>query len=208
MTLLQMRTELSSRFREFIADTRATRLLNETYHDLLERANWPFLETTVTGVAPLLIADLRAVISVADTTANLTLRSLDVRDIKQMDPAAAITGTPLYYWLDNNTVNVWPTSTTDQLSVRYQQVPVDLANDTDVPVLPSRYQMLIVDGAQLRALAEGPNPRAGNLERLQALQGFYEARVQRLAEALLVREMDQMELLGTAGGSEDDTWWY
>ena len=208
MTLAQLRTELDSRFAEFIADPRANRLLNESYHDLLERANWPFLEVTATGVAPLLVNDLRAVISVADTTANLTLRSLDVRDVKQMDPSATITGTPLYYWLDNNTVNVWPTSTTDQLSVRYQQVPADLANDTDVPVLPSRYQMLIVDGAQIRALAEGPNPKPSNLERLQALSPLYEARVQRMCEALLVREMDNLELLGTAGGSEDDTWWY
>src|SRR5688572_12760236 len=151
MTLAELRTALQARGFNHIDTTQQNRWLNESYQDLCEEAPWPFLEVTTTGVAPLAITDVRTVLSVSDTTQGTVLNGSDRRDIVDSDPGVDDTGTPTHWFLDNTTLRVWPANTTDSLSVRYIKVPATLSADADEPLVPTRYQELIIDGAVWRA---------------------------------------------------------
>jgi hypothetical protein len=204
MDLAALKLELGSRFGEFLADGRRTRLINEAYHDLCERFPWPFLETTTTGTAPLTISDLRQVLYCVDTTNERELRSMDVRSIVDWNPIVTETGTPELFWLDGlSTLKVFPANTSVSLSVRYLKVPTDLSSDSDTPVLPARYHMLIVDLAQARALAEGPNPSGSNLARMGAVEQLVERKVLRMAEQLLHRGLDAPQVMAVEFASDD-----
>lgn len=188
MTLAQLRQELKARNPDYFSDTRANTLLNEAYHEVCEAYDWPFLETTTTGTAPLTISDLRKILYAVDTTTQNPLTILDPSTVvNQLDPIIGTVGTPTYFWLDQSVLKVYPTNTSVSLSVRYLKVPTDLSLDADTPILPTRYHLVIVDCAQARELAQGPNPNPSNLNRMNAIQANYYRSLDRMREALLNR---------------------
>jgi hypothetical protein len=192
----ELRAELKSRIGDFLSDTRANRLLNEAYLEICDRAWWAFLEATASGTAPLTISDLRAVLYVVDTTNGVELRGIDVRDLIDLDPSLSSTGTPQFYWLDGlTTLKVWPLNTTASLSVRYVKTPAELSSDSDTPLLPSRFQLAIVDLAQARALATGPNGTSQpRLEQAQAAQASADRKLLQMQD-MLIRRLDSPDFL-------------
>jgi hypothetical protein len=52
--------------------------------------------------------------------------------------------------MENNTITVYPGSSTDSVTVSYIKVPTVLTA-SDTPVIPARYHMLIVHGAVAQA---------------------------------------------------------
>lgn len=196
MTLAQLRQELKARNGDYFSDTRANTLLNEAYHEVCEAYPWPFLETTATGTAPLTIADLRQVLYVVDTTTQNPLAILDPSTIvNDLDPVIGTAGSPAYFWLDGSVLKIYPTNTSVSLSVRYVKVPADITSDSDVPIIPSRYHLVIVDCAQARELAQGPNPSASNLNRMQAIQANYMHSLGRMCEALFNRSYNTSDFV-------------
>jgi hypothetical protein len=154
-SLLDLRNELKARGFHFLPDARCDLFINDGYQELVEFAPWPFLRMQVTDNAPMSIPDLRQVLYVADVTGGeeRTLRWIDVRDVEDLDPAQAATGTPCRYWLDNLTLNVWPQNASSTIKVRYLRVVDSLVDDIDQVIVPPRYNSLIVGLAQVRALA-------------------------------------------------------
>lgn len=151
MNLGEARTDLKARGYDEITDARANAYLNGARRDFDEFSDWPWLVTTTTGTAPLTIPDLREVIYVADTTLRSQLSQVDVTDLLGRDASLTLAGNPSSWWLDNLTVNVWPLSATDSLTVRYVKRSPVLADDTDTPLFPEDYHDIWVTLAESRA---------------------------------------------------------
>lgn len=184
MTLAEIRTAVQARGFSHIGNTELDRWINQAYQELCEEAQWPFLEVSTTGTAPLAIADLRTVLSVSDTTQGTVLEHRDRRDLVELDPEMNETGTPEYFFLSDNTVSVYPLNTTDTIAVRYIEVPDELDDDADVPDVPERYHELIVDGAVIRCYKTSDEWDVAN-----ALRVDWEAGVGRMRRAILGRNL-------------------
>ena len=171
MTAGDMRTEVFARGFQYLNDgsTEAARVLqwvNDAVTEINEEADWPFLEATTTGNAPLALTRARNVESVVNTTDGVELDWAPRRwimDIYGTPPA----GTPKYWYVehlatDTLTVVVAPTAA-DGLSVRYFQHQTALATG-DTSIIPARFHWLAVvrrdpiqplrpdDGAELDAV--------------------------------------------------------
>jgi len=201
MTFLELRTELFARGVDYLnqdaaGTTRAKRWLNEAYiEDVCDEQPWPFLETTVTGTAPLSIADVKDVLYVVDTTNKTRLSSTDIRDVVDVDTDPLTAGTPHSYYLNGaSSLAVYPTNTTVSLSVRYVKVPAELSADGDVPVLPARFHPMIVDGAMVRAYRDNDEWEAAG----QAQQAF-DARLGRMTDAMFSRSFDDSQFVQRLG---------
>jgi hypothetical protein len=186
---------------EYLSTTKALRYINDAYLlDICEEEDWPFLEATAEGAAPLEISDLRAVESVIDSTQEVELRPLDRRHIvADVDTNLTTVGTPAYYYLtEGKTVNVYPISTTDTLKVRYWKVPTELSG-TASPLLPTRFHSLIVDGAVARAYENSDDH-----ELRQVKEEVFQARLARMRESLGLPHRDgpdtYVELTDPEGG--------
>lgn len=200
-----MRTEFQARGFAYLTATRCNTFLNEAYHALCEwnGVQWPFLEATTTGTAPLTISDLREVLYVVDTTTQDRLEQADSRDIVDLDPLVTTSGTAQRYWLDGlTTLKVWPTDTGGSLSVRYIKVPADLANDSDTPVIPSRYHGLIVDMAEVFGMQE----RSDYSEAEQKMQLFAQ-RAEAMRVTLTERAGDDPDFIVVTRNDDQGSWW-
>src|ERR1044072_2045231 len=137
---------------DYLSTAECTLLINDAYLiDICESDEWPFLEATREGTAPLELLDLRAVSYVIDATQDVKLEPLRLERLTDaVDPTVQTTGTPEYYYVTSGTtINVYPTNSSDTLQVRYFKTPAELSG-TDEPLLPKRFHSLIVDGARAR----------------------------------------------------------
>lgn len=149
---------------------------------MCEAWTWPFTEASTSGTAPLTISDVRQVLSVADTSSNYVLTGVDRRDVVDVDPPVTSVGSPESWYLEAQVLHVYPANTTVTISVRYSKVPAELSSDTDEPIVPSRFQDLIIDGALVRAYKD-----IDELQRAQALQVFYDRGVAEMLNSLSER---------------------
>lgn len=150
-TLGTIRDEVQARGFDFVTDARVNQWINDSYFEIAEWMPWPFLETSVSGASPITITDLRAVLSVTNSLSGVPLESVDRRVVQLGDTALDDTGIPALWWREDQTINVWPGSSTDTVTVRYIKVPTTLTADADTPIIPTRWHQVIVDGAVLRA---------------------------------------------------------
>jgi hypothetical protein len=152
VNLTQAIAELKARGFDYISDARATIMLNNAKNAFEDEFDWPWLETTTTGVAPLTISDLGAVLYVVDTTDGSELQGIDARDVVDVDTNVSTAGVPTSWWLDGTgTLRTYPVSTTASLSVRYVKVSPDLSAGSDTPLIPVRYHSVWIDYAVAEA---------------------------------------------------------
>lgn len=178
MNLGDAQTELAGRGFDYLAASRMTIMLNDAKNALEDQWPFPWLETTATGTAPLTITDLKQVLYVQDTTNDNELLGLPVAQIAVDGDDITRAGTPAYWWLDGtSTLNVWPVSTSVQLSVRYVRESVELSAVSDTPLIPARYHPLWVDLAVVQAYHD-----SDNFAGAQQLQGYVDSRMAKLVE--------------------------
>lgn len=202
MTLAELKTELAARGFDYISATRASYFLNRSYSEMCEERDWPFLLTTQTGTMPMAITDLRTVQSVVDTTQKKVIKPLVVPHLLAADTDLTTAGSPSNYYVTSTGISVYPTSTTDQFSVRYFKVPAELTNDADTPVGGTRFHNLIVDGACIYAYADSDNFDSANAMRAQWNEGK-----DRMAKSLLHQQHDRPDrYVVMVAGSEDGGW--
>lgn len=159
------RTRLLSRGFQYITDNAVLNdMLNNAKNALEDEYAWPWLETTATTqAAPVTITDLKSVEYVVDTTNDRPLGGIDPRTVPDLDGDPTTTGTPLWWWLDGTQMlQVYPLSSSVQISVRYVKFSPDLANDSDTPLIPARYHSVWVDYAVVEAYKDQPNFNAAN----------------------------------------------
>lgn len=179
-TLADLRTRCKTRFPDpnnaRIADTTWNDHINVAYKHFLANADY-FMEETSTTITfntgdkfkplPTGIFD---VLNVRDTTNSAKLWPLEgwSKQIILYPDRDTFTSIPIHYRVIGNNLHLFPTaSTTVTVEVYYRQEPADLVNDTDVPIIPSRYRDAIVNGALAFAwLDMGHEDRAGYYSKL------------------------------------------
>lgn len=193
LTLSLLRAELAARGFDYETDARLNRWINRAYQETCEEEDWPFLEASGTGTAPLVIQNLRTIMSVIDSTTLTKLSPVDPRNITDVDTDSTRTGSPIFYYVGKSadsdvggTVNVYPLNTTDTIAVTYISFPGDMTADADEPLLPNRHRLLIADGATGYAYLDSDNP-----EMAQQMFSLWEAGKERMRNAMLSRQHDQ-----------------
>ena len=179
-------SEFQSRGFDYLSTSRASNYINAAYQlDICEEEDWPFLEASKEGKAPLEIADLRAVEFVVDTAQNIELLPLDRRHlVAEVNSDLGTVGTPsVYYLTGGNTINVFSVNTENTLLVRYWKAPEALTGSA-TPLVPSRFHSMIVDFAVARAYEDSDdyelaraayNTANARLERMRASYGSQHA---------------------------------
>jgi hypothetical protein len=164
VNLLAAQIEVRERGFFELPDDRLTVLLNQAKNTFEDFYPWPWLETVVTGTAPLTVNDLKQILYVRDSTNDIELLGLPAQQIIVGDDDIAQTGTPTHWWLDGEEeINVWPVSAVS-LEVRYIKESPELAATTDIPLIPARYHNSWVDLAVIRAYIDS--------DRFAAVQGL------------------------------------
>lgn len=200
MNLGAARTELLARGFSYLDSTRANLMLNTAKNELEDEHDWPWLETTTTGVAPLTIADLKRILYVVDLTNGRQLTGLDAQDIADRDVVVTTAGSPDSWYLDGlTTLRLYPTSTSDQLSVRYVKYSPELVADGDTPQIPVRYHVLWVDYACVEAYRDVENYAAANA----LLQHIKQVKLPQLLSVFGMRNMQNPEYTQVTFASED-----
>jgi hypothetical protein len=174
---------------------RAKRWLNESYQDVCERYDWPFLEVSTTpGAAPVTISDLRKIIDVTDSTNDRDLTFISRATLGDAYPDLPDTGNGLYYWLDGlTTLRVYPVNTSTTISVRYLKIPADLSGGTDTPLIPTRFQNAIVELAAAKGFRQRDNYEAAGVA-----QGEGERVIAQMRDSLLDRTFDSRDAASEA----------
>ena len=196
MTFAELQTEFFARGFDDLNDagaglTRAKRWLNDALQEIYDTELWPFLQASSSGAAPLTIADLGRVITVADTTHDVPLAWRSPSDIYVTDSAINDTGSASWWYLSSSTVvTVYPADTTASVTVRYSKTGVELSAAGDTPLLPSRFHDLIVDGAAVRAYKNKDNFEAG-----QFVRDEWERGLERMRTVLLHPHYDTTDFI-------------
>lgn len=200
MNLTQAIAELKARGFDYLSDARATIMLNNAKNALGDEYAWPWLETTTTGVPPLTISDLRSVLYVVDTTNGRELTGVDARDVVDLNTNVDTAGTPAVWWLDGTqTLKVYPTTTTAQVTVRYVKVSVDLSAGSDTPLIPARYHGVWIDYAVVEAYKDDDR-----FNEAQALLGFVRAnRLPQMMDVYSSRDQQNPQTQVISHGSWD-----
>lgn len=144
--------------------------LNDTQNDVFNEYRLPFMETTqdytlTVGVSDVtngvgLPANFVQAIDVILTTSGQEklLTYTDIREIDRSAPDpddenANSRGAPSYWYNYANTIRVFPEpDAAYTLTVRYYKKPTILADNPDVPEIPSEFEELLVSGASYRVL--------------------------------------------------------
>src|SRR3954462_2289412 len=94
-TFSDLRTELSRRGFDYLDSTRLGNFTNDAYlRDICEVQDWPFLEASTSGTAPVTVSDLRTVEYVIDSTNGVKLSPIDRRNLTDWTVDLTTTGTP------------------------------------------------------------------------------------------------------------------
>ena len=141
---------------------RVRRWLNDAMHEVDQDGRWEYLAASTSAAAPLTIADLDRVESVADNTADYQLDQVDRDSLVSAFADLTTTGTALYWYRTApTTIAVYPVSTLT-LTVKYFKFGPDMALGTDVPLMPDRFRQVIVEKAVAKAFRDSNDPNAAN----------------------------------------------
>ena len=199
MNFASLKTELAARGFDYLSATRQGYFLNRSYSEMCEEHDWPFLLTTQTGAMPMAISDLRTVESVVSTTGRYVLSPLRVPHLLAYDTDLTTAGAPSDYYVTTTGISVYPTSTTDEFSVRYFKVPAELSEDSDEPEGGSRFHQLIVDGAAAYAYFD-----SDNFEAARGMIDLWNEGKQRMRDSLMHSQHDRPHrYVVPVAGSED-----
>lgn len=181
MNTEELTSEFLGRGFDYLSNSKALGYLNDSYLvDICGPEDWPFLEATMTGTAPLALSEVESLEYVVDTTMEKKLKPLDRRLLSDSYPVLSEPGTPTWYYLtEGKTLNVFPVNTTDTLLVKFWKTPTRLSG-TATPLIPERFHSLIIDGAVVRAYED-----SDDMELARNAETAFNTRFQKMREGLL-----------------------
>lgn len=201
MTFSDLRNELSDRGFAYLSSTRLNRYINQSYLEICNYAPWPFLEVSLARTHAQTITDLGSVLSVYNATSKIELTGVDRDWIKQnVSNDLTTTGTATYWYLTgaSPTFNVFPVDSTTSFTVYYLEVPDELSGDSDEPVVPDRFQDLIIDRAAIKAYKD-----SDNFDTAAALRAEYQQDLEQMASHYFARNLQNPEVINTISLHED-----
>lgn len=167
---------------------RVKRWINAAYDEICEQADWPFLEASAAGAAPLTVADLRTIESVVVTTTGEKLYPRRRQLLQDEGVLLTDAGSPQYYYVTGGTVvSVYPLNT-GSITVKYWKTPADLSTGADLPLIPVRFHDLIVEAAAMKA-----HRYQGDYEGAAACSQEYQRLLAIMWNSLLDQQHDQPE---------------
>jgi hypothetical protein len=158
-------------------------MLNDAKNIFEDFWDWPWLEESITGSAPLTIADLKQILYVIDADQECLLEGTTALSVVTNESLSdGGTQNPRMWYLDGeDTLSVYPANTTNDLQVRYYRFSPELSG-TDTPLIPTRYHNLWVDLAMVNVYEDSDDAqaaaalRADCQQRLGQLVVHYETR--------------------------------
>jgi hypothetical protein len=195
VTKAELVQEVIDRGYDYESSGRVGRSIDRAHRRICSRRNWPFLEAETTGTAPLEIADLRWVLSVK--TDENPVQGVDRRWLVSTLPNLTDTGTPAFWYLEDQTLNVYPVDPEASLTVRYKKRPAVMA-DGDEPLVPEEWQYLIVDLAVIDFLKDDDEYSEAVTLRTEVLEGIKE-----MASDLLGRNLQNVQTVNRTGAPGD-----
>lgn len=202
MNFSELKAELQARGFDMISDTRAGRMINTAYLGLCGLYQWPFLEDSAVGTAPLQISDLgtiEAVIVTSDSNRELAPATFQWLISEFGDLSAD--GTPEYYYVANPSgslqVAIYPEDSSVTIGVQYYEIPAELTG-TDTPVVPTRFHDIIVDMAMIQAYRSRDNHGAA-----EGLQAHVDRRIAQMVAQQFTQQIQGPEFQQIRAGSED-----
>jgi len=148
---------------DILSDADLNIFINESYMDVLRDADWPFLRNDATiTLAPgqntyALPAGVgeTSIASVVVLSNDTNRRQLRPRSRYSTDdsPGPLVNGYPLEYSVWRGNVQLFPIpEAAETLSIRYFNDPVELVNNTDLPIFDTKFHTVIAYGAAVRVL--------------------------------------------------------
>lgn len=199
MNLAQARDRLAARGFNYLKPPDMDLMLNRGRNDFEDYWPWPWLDATLTGPAPLDIADLKHVRKVTDG-AGVGLWGLEA-DHVDMAAAATIGAAPYWYLQDTvaEHVNVCLLPATGEtITVDYTRQSPELTAPDAEPLIPVRYHSMWIDWSVVQAYKDSDNFAAA-----QALQGDINARMQLIVERYETRNRMHSPFMTAHQFSED-----
>lgn len=203
MTRKEMREEVFAQgFDDFEGDStkeaRINRWINQAYQEITLMKDWPFLEAEYEGTLPFDFENLGKVLDVVSVTNRYNLRPADRREIVRFDPTLeGFSNVPERWFREGDgTIVVYPKSATGTFRVRYAVVPEELKEDTSKPILPARFQYLIVKGAERQAYMSRDAYQAAEL-----VQGIIKEGKESMVKALMSVNHDRWKKIITTQGN-------
>lgn len=134
------------------AEKRVWKWINTAYQEIVLFKDWPFLESEYEGTLPTTLANLGKILDVVSVNNRYNLRPADRRELIRFDPVLEGTGDIAERWYQegNGKIVVYPTAS-ETFRVRFTVVPEELTEASKQPIVPKRFQYLLVDGACIRA---------------------------------------------------------
>lgn len=199
MNLAAAQQALLARGFDYLDPSRATLMLNtgkDTFEDIYE---WPWLQATITAPTPLVLDDLKLVMSVTDPATTDELYGLDLRQAAMNSTNLAAPGTPEYWWIEgDDTLHAWPGDGTP-LTVVYIVDSPELVLPEDTPLIPRRYHGMWIDYAVCEAYKDSDNfPGA------QALRQDLTLRMQDVITRYETRNRQHSPFMTVRTSNEDD----
>jgi hypothetical protein len=199
MDLAAAQVEMANRGFDYLSTDRRTFFLNQAKNTFEDIFPFPWLEDVATGTSPLTISDLKQVLYVSDTDHDRELLGLPAAQIIVDGTDLAETGTPSNWWLDGeNTVTVWPVSSSASLQVRYIKESDELVDPTNTPLIPARYHGTWIDLAVIRAYIDSDNYVAA-----QGLQQIVALDLSQIAQRYATRNDQNPGYQTIRSGSDD-----
>ena len=197
MLVSEMFSEIRDHGFDDITDARLLGFINDTYFDVCGRETWPFLEksSTVTVDATGLVTaptDIGKVLKFVDTGLGTVLEPYRLDAFTAFNANQLTqTGNPYSYYFIGDALYVYPISTSNSLTLRYISVPSALTSTPDSsPVLPSRYNRVIVLGTLIKAFF-----MEDDAENAAVASQQYEAKIAQMREDLWVHQVDRPDTI-------------
>lgn len=175
-TFAQIRTRCAVRFQDasnvIITDATWKDYVNARYRAVgASSPYWPWKEAQSTALAvtagsrgPTLPTDGWRVLAVYNNTEGVVIRPMDGVALHFSSFADSDSGTPQFYRVRNNVLELWPKSDIARtLHVTYLAPLTALSADGDLPIFPSDYHDLLVEGALADAYYDDGQPEQGML---------------------------------------------
>jgi hypothetical protein len=202
VNLTAAQTELAARGFDYLEPERRTLMLNSGKNAFEDAWEWPWLQAVATGATPLLIPDLKYVITVQGA-GGVELYGGDVRQIVQNGDDLNQLGAPECWYLadqvgDRVTMQTWPADGSE-ITVVYTRHSPELSDPLDTPLIPSRHHALWLDHAVVEAYHDSDNYQGA-----AALRAEIGVRLQTVIQTYETRNRQHSLPIAVRGFSEDE----